>query len=172
MHSFLMSSTQQQDIANLDTRVCNGAHVPSITKSCMSQGYSWPFVKIHETVEQINSIKLQREFYLGFSDNPQKFINEWLASQSRDLKVKELTLFVVFVAYDGWEVCLVLLCCAIIMYYTFALFHYWNRLWRTPWEILRPRGKHPFMTSSGALMRFPGTSMPKSTSGNQNWKLH
>ena len=38
-------------------------------------------------MEQINSIKLQREFYLGFSDNPQKFINEWLASQSRDLKV-------------------------------------------------------------------------------------
>lgn len=40
-------------------------------------------------MEQINSIKLQREFYLGFSDNPQKFINEWLASQSRDLKVYE-----------------------------------------------------------------------------------
>ena len=43
--------------------------------------------QIHETVEQINAIKLQREFYLGFSDNPQKFINDWLASQNRDLKV-------------------------------------------------------------------------------------
>lgn len=38
-------------------------------------------------MEQISNIKLQREFYLGFSDSPQKFINEWLASQSRDLKV-------------------------------------------------------------------------------------
>ena len=43
--------------------------------------------QILETVEQINTIKLQREFYLGFAQNPQKFINEWLASQSRDLKV-------------------------------------------------------------------------------------
>lgn len=44
--------------------------------------------QIHETVEQINAIKLQREFYLGFADNPQKFINDWLASQNRDLKVQ------------------------------------------------------------------------------------
>jgi len=43
--------------------------------------------QIHDTVEQINAIKLQREFYLGFAENPQKFINDWLASQSRDLKV-------------------------------------------------------------------------------------
>ena len=28
-------------------------------------------MQIHETVEQINAIKLQREFYLGFSHNPQ-----------------------------------------------------------------------------------------------------
>jgi hypothetical protein len=47
--------------------------------------YAW---QIHETVEQINAIKLQREFYLGFSDSPQKFINDWLASQNRDLKVR------------------------------------------------------------------------------------
>ena len=70
--------------------------------------------QIHDTVEQVNVIKLQREFYLGFAENPQvsersivqyhskyfhavgrtiaafplqKFINDWLASQSRDLKV-------------------------------------------------------------------------------------
>ncbi|XP_064404578.1 SWI/SNF-related matrix-associated actin-dependent regulator of chromatin subfamily D member 1-like [Halichondria panicea] len=61
MQSFLMSSTNQQEIAVLDN-------------------------KIHDTVEQVNAIKLQREFYLGFADNPQKFINDWLASQSRDLK--------------------------------------------------------------------------------------
>ena len=47
-------------------------------------------MQIHETVEQINNIKLQREFFLGFSDNPQKFINEWMASQSRDLKVNQI----------------------------------------------------------------------------------
>ena len=46
--------------------------------------------QILETVEQINTIKLQREFYLGFAQNPQKFINEWLASQSRDLKVRSV----------------------------------------------------------------------------------
>ncbi|XP_065885316.1 SWI/SNF-related matrix-associated actin-dependent regulator of chromatin subfamily D member 1-like isoform X2 [Dysidea avara] len=62
MLSFMMSSSNQQDIASLDT-------------------------KIHETVEQINSIRIQREFFLGFSDNPQKFINDWMASQNRDLKV-------------------------------------------------------------------------------------
>ena len=52
------------------------------------QSHFYDFARqIHETVEQINAIKLQREFYLGFSDNPQKFINDWLASQNRDLKV-------------------------------------------------------------------------------------
>eukprot|EP00731_Ephydatia_muelleri_P030911 Em0022g425a len=61
MHSFLISGTNQQEIATLDN-------------------------KIYETVEQINNIKLQREFYLGFAHDPQKFINEWLASQSRDLR--------------------------------------------------------------------------------------
>jgi SWI/SNF-related matrix-associated actin-dependent regulator of chromatin subfamily D len=63
LHSFIMSSSNQQDVNVMDN-------------------------KIHETVEQINAIKLQREFYLGFSHNPQKFINDWLASQSRDLRVK------------------------------------------------------------------------------------
>lgn len=62
MHSFLMSTSSQQEITSLDN-------------------------KIHETVDQINAIKLQREFYLGFAHNPQKFINDWLASQSRDLKI-------------------------------------------------------------------------------------
>ena len=27
--------------------------------------------QIHETVDQINAIKLQRDFYLGFAQNPQ-----------------------------------------------------------------------------------------------------
>lgn len=62
MFSFMTSSSTQQDIASLDT-------------------------KIHETVEQINSIRIQREFFLGFAEDPQKFINDWMASQNRDLKV-------------------------------------------------------------------------------------
>lgn len=64
MHSFLMSNTNQQEIASLDS-------------------------KIHDTVEQINAIKLQREFYLGFAENPPRFINDWLASQNRDLKIMQ-----------------------------------------------------------------------------------
>ena len=43
--------------------------------------------KIHETVETIQNMKTQREFYLSFSKDPQLFINKWLISQSRDLKM-------------------------------------------------------------------------------------
>ena len=39
--------------------------------------------KIHETVDTINTMKTQREFYLSFSKDPQLFINKWLISQSR-----------------------------------------------------------------------------------------
>ena len=56
---------------------------------CLSSRFLYDLTwQIHDTVEQINAIKLQREFYLGFSDSPQKFINDWLASQNRDLKVR------------------------------------------------------------------------------------
>ena len=54
MFSFMTSSNTQQDIVALDN-------------------------KIHETVEQINSIRIQREFFLGFATDPQKFINDWMA---------------------------------------------------------------------------------------------
>ncbi|KAF8560682.1 hypothetical protein P879_09674 [Paragonimus westermani] len=40
--------------------------------------------KIHELVEQINQMKVHREFYLEFSRDPQAFISRWLASQKRD----------------------------------------------------------------------------------------
>lgn len=43
--------------------------------------------KIHETIESINQLKTQRDFMLSFSNNPQDFIQDWLKSQSRDLKV-------------------------------------------------------------------------------------
>ncbi|XP_069094158.1 SWI/SNF-related matrix-associated actin-dependent regulator of chromatin subfamily D member 2 [Pleurodeles waltl] len=62
MSSFLASTTNQQEIASLD-------------------------VKIHETIESINQLKTQRDFMLSFSSNPQEFIQDWIRSQRRDLKI-------------------------------------------------------------------------------------
>ncbi|XP_049616010.1 SWI/SNF-related matrix-associated actin-dependent regulator of chromatin subfamily D member 2 isoform X2 [Syngnathus scovelli] len=62
MSSFLSSTTNQQEIAALET-------------------------KIHETIEYINQLKTERDFMLSFSNNPQDFIQDWLKSQCRDLKV-------------------------------------------------------------------------------------
>lgn len=62
MSTFIMSGTNQQDIQNLDN-------------------------KIHETVDMINELKTNREFLLSFANDPQKFIQKWLISQMRDLKV-------------------------------------------------------------------------------------
>jgi len=45
------------------------------------------FSQIHETIESINQLKTQRDFMLSFSTDPQDFIQEWLRSQRRDLKV-------------------------------------------------------------------------------------
>ncbi|VDD81831.1 unnamed protein product [Mesocestoides corti] len=42
--------------------------------------------KIFELVEQINQMKVHREFYLEFSQDPHTFITRWLASQSHDLQ--------------------------------------------------------------------------------------
>ncbi|XP_052268117.1 SWI/SNF-related matrix-associated actin-dependent regulator of chromatin subfamily D member 1-like [Dreissena polymorpha] len=61
MNSFLLSTQSQNEIASLDN-------------------------KIHETVETINQLKTNREFFLSFSKDPQEFINNWLISQTRDLK--------------------------------------------------------------------------------------
>ena len=83
MHSFLMSGQNMQEIGMFDNKVHSLTLLPSMTAP---SNYDYTR-QIHETVEQINATKLQREFYLGFSDNPQKFINDWLASQNRDLKV-------------------------------------------------------------------------------------
>ncbi|XP_023649482.1 SWI/SNF-related matrix-associated actin-dependent regulator of chromatin subfamily D member 2 isoform X1 [Paramormyrops kingsleyae] len=62
MTSFLSSTTNQQEIAALE-------------------------MKIHETIESINQLKTQRDFMLSFSTNPQEFIQDWLKSQCRDLKL-------------------------------------------------------------------------------------
>ncbi|KAJ1527518.1 hypothetical protein ONE63_007489 [Megalurothrips usitatus] len=61
MNNFLLSTTSQQEIQSLDN-------------------------KIHETVESINTLKTNREFFLSFAKDPQQFINKWLISQTRDLK--------------------------------------------------------------------------------------
>lgn len=61
MNSFLLSTASQQEIQGLDS-------------------------KIHETVETINQLKTNREFFLSFAKDPQNFIHKWIISQSRDLK--------------------------------------------------------------------------------------
>ncbi|KAK7794782.1 hypothetical protein R5R35_004122 [Gryllus longicercus] len=61
MNNFLLSTASQQEIQSLDN-------------------------KIHETVETINQLKTNREFYLSFAKDPQQFVNKWIISQTRDLK--------------------------------------------------------------------------------------
>ena len=34
----------------------------------------------------IKDLRVARDFYLGFANNPQAFITDWIASQSKDLK--------------------------------------------------------------------------------------
>ncbi|KAI5104096.1 SWI/SNF-related matrix-associated actin-dependent regulator of chromatin subfamily D member 3 isoform X3 [Silurus meridionalis] len=62
MSNFLLSTANQQEIASLDN-------------------------KIHETIESINQLKIQRDFMLSFSRDPKGYIQDWLKSQSRDLKI-------------------------------------------------------------------------------------
>ncbi|EMP26318.1 SWI/SNF-related matrix-associated actin-dependent regulator of chromatin subfamily D member 3 [Chelonia mydas] len=63
MSSFLLSTANQQEITALDN-------------------------KIHETIESINQLKIQRDFMLSFSKDPKGYIQDLLRSQSRDLKGK------------------------------------------------------------------------------------
>ncbi|CAH0383700.1 unnamed protein product [Bemisia tabaci] len=61
MNNFLLSTASQVEIQTLDN-------------------------KIHETVETINQLKTNREFFLSLAKDPQQFINKWIISQTRDLK--------------------------------------------------------------------------------------
>ncbi|KAG5891367.1 hypothetical protein JTB14_007607 [Gonioctena quinquepunctata] len=61
MNNFLLSTASQQEIQGLDS-------------------------KIHETVDTINQLKTNREFFLSFAKDPQHFIHKWIVSQTRDLK--------------------------------------------------------------------------------------
>ncbi|KAG9509705.1 Brahma-associated protein of 60 kDa, partial [Fragariocoptes setiger] len=62
MNNFMMSTANIQEIQSLDA-------------------------KIYETVEAINQLKTNREFFLGFAEDPQRFTNKWLISQTHDLKL-------------------------------------------------------------------------------------
>ncbi|KAH8265134.1 hypothetical protein KR044_001564 [Drosophila immigrans] len=62
MSNFLSSTASQQEIQGLD-------------------------MKIHETVDTINQMKTNREFFLSFAKDPQMFIHRWIISQTRDLKL-------------------------------------------------------------------------------------
>ncbi|XP_072028627.1 SWI/SNF-related matrix-associated actin-dependent regulator of chromatin subfamily D member 1-like isoform X2 [Amphiura filiformis] len=85
MKSFLLSTASQQEIAMLDSKLPKRGQTThdsaNLTQSCY---HLW--AKIHETVETINQLKVQREFMLGFARDPQQFISQWLVSQSSDLK--------------------------------------------------------------------------------------
>jgi SWI/SNF-related matrix-associated actin-dependent regulator of chromatin subfamily D len=61
MNNFLLSTASQQEIQGLDS-------------------------KIHETVDTINQLKTNREFFLSFAKDPHQFIHKWIVSQTRDLK--------------------------------------------------------------------------------------
>lgn len=65
MNNFLLSTASQQEIQGLDS-------------------------KIHETVDTINQLKTNREFFLSFAKDPQQFIHKWIVSQTRDLKVSNM----------------------------------------------------------------------------------
>uniref|UniRef100_A0A182PL36 DM2 domain-containing protein n=1 Tax=Anopheles epiroticus TaxID=199890 RepID=A0A182PL36_9DIPT len=62
MNSFLMNTASQQEIQVLDG-------------------------KIHDTVETIQQLKTNREFFLSFAKEPHTFIHRWIVSQQRDLKM-------------------------------------------------------------------------------------
>lgn len=42
--------------------------------------------KIYDLVDQINEMKLRRDFFIRFSTDPNNFIKRWVVSQNADLK--------------------------------------------------------------------------------------
>lgn len=65
---------------------------------CNKLLYWFYSLQIHETIEYINQLKTERDFMLSFSNNPQEFIQDWLKSQCRDLKVNACNLVYVQVS--------------------------------------------------------------------------
>lgn len=62
MSNFLTSTSNVEEIQQLDHQIC-------------------------EILDSINQSKTSLEFFSGFAHDPLKFINTWLASQARDLKL-------------------------------------------------------------------------------------
>ncbi|XP_077169696.1 SWI/SNF-related matrix-associated actin-dependent regulator of chromatin subfamily D member 2 isoform X2 [Paroedura picta] len=83
MSNFLASTTNQQEIASLDVKEISQAKM----ELPMRPGVEFCSLVIHETIESINQLKTQRDFMLSFSNSPQDFIQEWIRSQQRDLKI-------------------------------------------------------------------------------------
>lgn len=75
------------------TRSVQGGTTPSLIKHVWVCTPPWSsllsllLLQIHETIESINQLKIQRDFMLSFSRDPKGYIQDWLKSQSRDLKV-------------------------------------------------------------------------------------
>lgn len=61
MKGFLTSTQSINEIAQLDSR-------------------------IHDQIDQLNQQRVNRDFFMSFSEDPQDFVNKWLISQSNDLK--------------------------------------------------------------------------------------
>lgn len=108
MSSFLLSTANQQEIASLDNKVGRlarslalGQRTQNVERCYLvctpfrcnsrlpfsSDCLSMLLPQIHETIESINQLKIQRDFMLSFSRDPKGYIQDWLKSQSRDLKV-------------------------------------------------------------------------------------
>ena len=121
MQSFLMSSVNHQEIVNLDAKVCNAL----VGVVCIDLGVVYIDLgvvsfhsQIHETVDQINAIKLQRDFYLGFAQNPQV-----LSVYSCILSVYFCILFLVSFQYI---LCIFLYIIGILAVYSSILILYTN----------------------------------------------
>lgn len=90
MNNFLSSTTNQQEIAALEMKAMHSQPHSIYCSTFLSFMLTVLFCcgwQIHETIEYINQLKTERDFMLSFSNNPQDFIQDWLKSQSRDLKV-------------------------------------------------------------------------------------
>ncbi|TDG98062.1 hypothetical protein EPR50_G00214070 [Perca flavescens] len=97
MNGFLSSTTNQQEIAALEMKASQ-SQMPAPrwlldkNTSCLFKMsyvllYWLCSLQIHETIEYINQLKTERDFMLSFSNKPQDFIQDWLKSQCRDLKL-------------------------------------------------------------------------------------
>lgn len=123
MNNFLLSTASQQEIQGLDS-------------------------KIHETVDTINQLKTNREFFLSFAKDPQQFIHKWIVSQTRDLKVTWLAKSIKLKC--NW-------------------FFFQHRQWLTWWEIRRKNVDRTSFISLGLKRLFVVISTLKYSRSVLSW---